>query len=239
MNIQNKPLRICLLFILLTVTGCGVPSKQSKAEGIYNSGLREAYAVYDQTMSIKRTPLLFTSGRVVDNGTDYVQELMVSTVDDVTSNYLIHSEYLICLSVYLIRCAARNAAYNYAPSSFGKELFHRLDLRSFPSSIGDLTDGEKWTLKTLALKWMPFDIRQYVVYSDNDEWFLNLEVVANVDINGDGTSDWIVWLTDEAKHGSYGAYHTIVIYSPSQQGPLLACNANKALKCIQHKRGVY
>ncbi len=82
MNIQNNLLRICLLFILLTVTGCGVLSKQSKTEGIYDYRLREAYAIYDQTMSMKRTPLLFTSGRVVDNGTDYVQELMVSTVDD-------------------------------------------------------------------------------------------------------------------------------------------------------------
>ncbi len=233
MNIQNNLLRIWFLFMLIMSMGCSSLSKQSKTEGIYNSELREAYAVYDQTMSMKRTPLRFISGRVVDNGMDYVQELMVSTVDDVVDNYIIHSEYLICLSVYLIRCAAKNVAYNYTPSSFGKELFHRLDLRSFPSSLGPRVDREKRTLKALALKGMPFDISQYVVCSDSDEWFLNFEVVANVDINDDGTGDWLIWLTDEAKHGTYRAYWAIVIYSPSPIGSLLACDTYKALKLLR------
>ena len=233
MNIQNKPLRIWLLFILITSMGCSSLSKQSKVEGIYNPDLCEACAVYDQTMSMKRTPLRFTSGRVVDNGTDYMQECMISAVDDVTDNYIIHSEYLICLSAYLIRHANKNAKRSYAPSSFGKELFHRLDLQSTPSSMMEQTNSKKWTLSAFALEGMPFDISKYVVCSDSDEWFLRFEVVANVDINGDGTSDWIIWLTDEAIHGTYRVYWAIVIYSPSRSGPLLACDAYKALKLLR------
>jgi len=43
-------------------------------------------------------------------------------------------------------------------------------------------------------------------------------------VDADGQADWIVWMTDEARTGTYRDYETVVVFDPDKAGPLRAVN---------------
>lgn len=102
----------------------------------------------------------------------------------------------------------------------GQFIAKHLDLRSFPSSMFQLTDDTKFTLLSL----FPNEIettRSSVTYK-SDDWVLSLDLVAILDVNHNGLPDWIIWLADESKKGNYRSYSTLVSFDVSETTPTMS-----------------
>lgn len=209
-----------IILLVFLMTGCVNPFWQDAEEEIFNRQLLDAYQAYEQTMSGKRNPLHFESGQVVDNCADYLQQSKISTITEGVNNRIVSQEYIICASVSLIKAANRHAGLRYQPDSYGKALFKRLDLRTFPSSIRQMADDKHFVLSSLDS--IPSKADKYSVVSDTDDWFFKIEVVADTDLDGDGKRDWLLWLIDEAKNGNYRGYSVLTINTVSEAGFLAA-----------------
>jgi len=60
------------------------------------------------------------------------------------------------------------------------------------------------------------------VEKDTEDWHFKLVVLADADLDQNGEPDWIMFLSDEAKKGSYRGYSTIIIYNAKPDGLLTA-----------------
>jgi hypothetical protein len=76
--------------------------------------------------------------------------------------------------------------------------------------------------KTSTMDAIPSTADDYAAMSDTPDWFYKIEAVANLDLDANGTCDWLLWLIDEAKTGNYRGYEALVIYSPPATGFLTA-----------------
>lgn len=179
---------------------------------IFDAKLRDASVNYEQTMKKERTPVSFESGKTVASCSEYLLHKKGTSLSEGVNNMMIAGEYVICDSVELIKSAKVNGAAKYDGKSameYGKTLYNKLDLRSFPSSMGPSLEDDSFIPATL--KYRDFKISKYGIKSDTEEWFISFEVVADMDFDGDSKREWLVWLIDEAKEGNYRAYSAIVI----------------------------
>lgn len=89
-------------------------------------------------------------------------------------------------------------------------LASKLDLRTFPSSLGPRLNDKSYTLKSIAGNNL-FIKNNNVIYK-TEGWDYRLEVIAVFDVNDNQKDDWIIWFADESKAGNYRSYQTLVIY---------------------------
>ena len=68
-NSLFKGIKLLLLFAVLILIGF-----QNVFAAIFDEDVRDAFHNYAKTMSVKRTPLLFTSGKKVHNCIGYLKE---------------------------------------------------------------------------------------------------------------------------------------------------------------------
>ncbi len=179
---------------------------------VINSELLSALQNLKAILSAGRTPLAFDNGASAKNCLEYSDLLSRSEPVESNRNFEIWSEYRLCDSIRIIAgkpFLARKAA---ASGEQGKTLYEQLDLRSFPSSLRNRTDASKRTLSAL----LPGDARSEssAVQVETPQQFFRLEVVGIIDHGKDQTPEWIVWVTDQLKTGSYRGYSTIVVYPP-------------------------
>lgn len=187
---------------------------------IFNAELAKALESYESTMAAKRTELRFESGQVVSNCSEYLKLRGAQPIAEEVNNKIVSQEYLICDSLRLVRAAHNNATAGCAPQAYGEELRNRLDLRSFPSSLRPAADDRNFVLS--ALNAIPSKADRYAVVSDTEDWFYKIETVASLDLDADGTCDWLLWLIDEARTGNYRGYEVLTVYSPAATGSLIA-----------------
>ena len=140
-------------------------------------------------------------------------------IEDVT-NQQVKSEYLICDVLGSVANDMRMEPI--APGKgFGEALASRLDLRSFPSSLGPRVDDEHYTLNHLIdarqLKTEPWGLTV-----SSPSWSYVLRVVLVGDIDRSGAVDWVIWLTDEALDGNYRGYDTLLVRDVAIDGLLQA-----------------
>jgi hypothetical protein len=165
-----------------------------------------------------RTPLAL-SGGPVSSCESYATLHSSGVVEDV-ANQLVKSEYLIC--DVLGRVGKDSELGPLVPAaSYAEALASRLDLRSFPSSLGPRLEDDRFTLERLfgaeALQRGP---RGVAVSTTDLSYVLKAVVVGDLDQSG--ADDWLVWLTDEVLAGNYRSYQTLLIKDVGSQGLLLA-----------------
>ena len=186
---------------------------------ILAESILDAYRDFDESFSMKRSPLLFVGGEVADSCESYFDRMLKYTISEAIGNMQVKSEYLLCDALKII-WESPDVPTNVSTSSVGLRLLSSLDLRTFPNSLSRLVDENSYTLKSL----FPKNIQSNgpVAIVDTDDWIITLEVVAVVQVNNNSVFDWIVQFSDESKSGNYRSYETLIIYDPERADILQA-----------------
>lgn len=209
-----------LALAALLAAGCahGHKSQGRASDGpeLVSEPLRAALARPAEAMTAARTRLTLQSGVVVSTCDAYLRARRAGAeVSESTDARLASSEYLVCDALDAVRCADHGAGGGHA--AFGDELAARLDLREIPSSLGPRLDERVHTLAALGEPLRKSATEVGVLSAD---WTFALRLAAVADVDGDGKSDWVVWMTDEARTSTYRNYATLVILAPDNPGPL-------------------
>jgi hypothetical protein len=186
---------------------------------IFDRELAGAFHDYDQVMVRPRTPISFESGRTAGNCTEYLAERTRGEISAAVSNRIVKSEYCVCDVLDLLRRAQPARAARRPPSLYAQEIVERLDLRSFLSSLRPrMEDDEHPVMRTLEILSPRTD--RFTVISDTEDWYYSFEVVARADFMNDGSEDWLVLFTDQAKEGNYRDYSVLVVKDVARPGLL-------------------
>lgn len=202
---------------------CGASFAQTKMI-IYDAALAKAYKNYDRSVSEKRQEIDFESGAKASNCLEYGREKATSTVKEDIANQLYQSEYLVCDALQILKAADQSGQYSFKRKSrmnYGKEIFNRLDLNGFPSSLAQNLSGQNKTFAQEQSRLRP-KVNRLSVVSDTKTWNFAVQVVAETDANRDGKKDLIVYVVDESKEGNLRSYSTLVIYDADGKGDLKA-----------------
>ncbi len=210
---------IALIALVFIISGCGKYSVNNTADAyIYNKSLIVDYQNLDISLKKKRIGIMFTSGKNINNCTDYLTEIKKSDISDGINNTIHHSEYLTCETLDLLM--SHNTITSTQKIPYGDLLSSSLDLSSFPSSINQESQVYGKTLQKLDPK--NLKISNYTVTRETDDWIYTIEVIAASDLNNDGTNDLILWLYDQAKNGNYHTYTTLIVPIYNNEELLLA-----------------
>lgn len=209
-----------LAIMVVLAAGCGHGERRGRRVSdepqIISEDVRAAVAHPDDAMTRTRSPLGLDNGTTVRNCTDYLAAQRAGAeIAEFTEARLVASEYVVCDVMDALRCAARGA--QGPMRKVGQELADRLDLRQIRTSLGPRLDDRAHTLATLGDALQTTDIRASLTLAD---WTFVLSLAAVADVDGDGRSDWIVSLADEARTGSYRDYGVLVVLDPERPGPL-------------------
>lgn len=203
---------IAFVSLALLITACSHFTAADPKDGmIFNRDLSAAYQHRDKTLSKTRTELLFDGGSTANNCSKYLALSHGHKPDESVLNQMVKSEYLVCDALNLLPVAMNLTYQDASHSDYGKQLAAKLDLRSFPSSLRQMSDADKHTLNSL----FPGQVnaKENIAILGTDEWTFRLEVVVSALLDDNKQADWIVWLSDEAKTGNYRAYTTLIIYN--------------------------
>ncbi|KGJ94003.1 hypothetical protein [Colwellia psychrerythraea] len=202
------------LLSLCVLSGCSNISSQNNHH-IVNDVLESSYQDIDNSLSKRRSNLLFNNDEVANNCNSYFLLNSKYDVDESVYNQQVKSEYLICdaLEILLNSSSVTNSIIN--DSSFGEKLASKLDLRTFPSSLHRAGTEKAHTLKSI----FPEQFKSFdnVVEVETEDWAFTIEAVAMAKINDNSLPDWIVWVLDESKSGNYRGYSTLIIYDPEER----------------------
>jgi Bacterial toxin homologue of phage lysozyme, C-term len=190
---------------------------------IYDEKLAAAYKNYDASIAQKRQKLEFESGAGVSNCTEYWRESEKSEIKEEVANMLYSSEYMTCDALKILKKSAGSdkvSSESKSKTNYGQEIYSRLDLKSFPSSLGPRLD-DKATFENQKEEMLP-KIKPLAVVSNIKDWNFAVSVIAETDVNNNQKTDLIVWIVDEAKEGNYRSYSTYIIYDVENQGLLKA-----------------
>jgi hypothetical protein len=64
--------------------------------------------------------------------------------------------------------------------------------------------------------------RGFSLVSDREDWFYAFTVVVRADFTGDGREDWLVYVDDRSREGSYRAHGVLVLADALAPGPIRA-----------------
>ena len=207
------------VFLACAVTACASTGNARDEALILNAELRDAHANYSATLAAPRAPLTMDSGATVSSCDEYLAQGSRAGIASVAENSTASLEYVICDSVAALH-GALPALLDDGARAPGSALADRLDLRSFRSSRHQRTTDEAYTLR--AVTDHPLDTDTYTATLDSTDWYFKLEVVAVADIDGSGQADWLVWMVDQSREGSYLSVVPLVVHDPSVDGLLTA-----------------
>ncbi len=113
------------------------------------------------------------------------------------------------------------AANDYRPADYANELRNRLDIRSFPSLLGE-EDSNMAELHTNK-KWTCLNRDRYDLSAESNSLAYSYHLFATLDWNNNGSRDWLVLLTqtprsNENLHISYW----LLVSDPQPNGLLSA-----------------
>ncbi len=210
---------------LIAVFGisCQTTFTQTKTV-IYDAQLAKAFKDFDKSAAEQKKEITFASGEKAANCNEYWKAKEKSPVKEDVADMLYKSEYLVCDALAVLKNSAKSNEVSVEEKSqndYGREIYNRLDLSSFPSSMAQKTGDDKNTFKQQESK-MPSKVENLSVVSDTKDWNFVVEVVAETDANADGKKDLIVYVIDESKEGNLKSYSTFVIYDVDTKGELKA-----------------
>lgn len=209
--------------ILAVATIAFLTACQTKADApvlvtIYKDDVVSGIKRYRETYNKKRVAIEFESGLVAETCDTYNRLMKATALKEGVNNQIAKSDYLICDVLAIV--GNKKHGEGAKGNVYGPLLAGRLDLRSFPSSLFQVLDEKKYafihfdssTVKTESTS---------VTYETPD-WHYKLEVVAVLDVDNNGTLDWVMWLADEAKVGNYRNYQTLIAYDVAMEGTIRA-----------------
>ncbi len=176
---------------------------------VSSSDLFAALQDIRQALSTNRSRISFENGQSANNCLEYLNLLSTSAPAETVRNSEVRSEYLVCDSVGIISSEPFIAREKNLSGNITRALFENMDLRTFPSSLRNRADDQRYTLKTLLPGAGKFQGSKLEV--ETPDHFFKLEVVGIVHRGTGATRDWLVWVTDEVKGGNYKSYRTIVV----------------------------
>lgn len=213
-----KP-HIMILGTAALVCGC-ITNNAREDIGILNASVAAAFANFDEAMTVRRTPIRFENDTVASTCETYLAAQREAALEETVHNQIVSQEYLICDTLEVLADTVEPRVKRPSAPSYGEELLNRLDLTSFPSSLGPAAEQcpllADWASPARAR------VDETSVVLEQDDWYFELEVVAKGDVDQDGHEDWLVWLTDEALNGTYRDYALLVIYRVSGEDRLEA-----------------
>lgn len=184
----------------------------SASNVILNQDLAAAQSQLEASLVEERGPLSFGDRREAANCKSYYELSSKYKMDEGVQNQLVKSEYLVCDALKILSGALKPDAGLQHVGDAGKELLRKLDLRSFPSSLRPKSTQDAHTLFTLYPQQASASTNTAQI--ETDDFSFTLEVVAAARINDNDEADWVVWLYDESKSGSYRGYGTLVVFDP-------------------------
>jgi hypothetical protein len=205
-----------LIFLALTLSSC-TPERGPSTEHVLHELVDVGLSDVSATMVVTRPPVAFESGRQAKSCKEYLELRKQLLVMASAENYLAAKHYAICGTVEVINRSSRKRLSVDASLPLGETLAKRVDIRSFRSSVYQLTDDEHRTLADIlpSLK-----VDQYAVRQDCDDCMFELRVVARVDHDDDGNEDWIIWLTENAANGVHDTRQAFIAYDITRAGLL-------------------
>jgi hypothetical protein len=208
---------LVVAFLLGQPTLSSGANTSGKHAMILDQELQKKYESFEKTLAEERNALAFLDGEEVRNCVDYLRAKKTSRLAEGVNNMNISQEYLICDLLDVVRRSKPIAGYR--PTSYGEELYRRLDLRTFRSTLRQRLNDE---ITLSQIKSGRVTVGKDSVDLEFDDWRINFKVVASLDINGEQKTDWIVWLADESKLGNYKAYSTLIIRNIDKKNLLKA-----------------
>jgi hypothetical protein len=198
---------------------------------ILDPALRAAY-VQPTTWDKPRSPLRFQSGSVATTCADYARLRCAGGVGEDTKDRLAASEYVVCDQLALLRMGR---ASQRGPQDRGQMLARSLDLRTFPSALRPRVTDQAFRLRDFPDLALTTTEREVVAHSPDFNHGFSVDAV--LDVDGDGTEDWLLSHFDEAVTGNYRAYDTLVVLAARQGADLRAVEAGDLL-CKRASSGV-
>jgi hypothetical protein len=196
------------------LTACA--STNSSSSVFVAANILPSVAHREKEWTRQRTTLALSAGRASDCAA-YTRLRPSGVVED-GANQRIKSEYLIC---DVLDRLERAPTVKILPiNNYGAVLATRLDLRSFRSSLGPMVDERHYTLSRLFKGQVRIQNQGAVVETPDMLFSLTIVLVGDVDHNG--SSDWLVWLSDEVLAGTYRRYETLLIKDVAAEGFLQA-----------------
>ncbi|MVT30276.1 hypothetical protein GO496_25880 [Acidovorax citrulli] len=179
-----------------------------------------------QPFRAARTPLAFDNGESARNCREYAELLPKSRPVESERNFEIRGEYLLCDALHLVAGKPFAAEKAGVAARRARTLHDRLDVRTFPSSLRNRADAKRHTVKTV----LPgaSHAQGAVVAVETPDQRFRLEVVATVAPGKGRKPEWIVWVSDESKTGTYRGYSTLVVQPPrNKSGAYTAADASR------------
>ncbi|WP_133510493.1 hypothetical protein [Candidatus Thiosymbion oneisti] len=208
-------------FLFLWMIDLSANVQPHKIGYVFNQDLLHMQRNYGESLDLQRSELQFASGSSATNCLEYYRLSSEQEIDESIHNQLVKSEYLVCDALKILAEAAVVHEGSATGRGIGEKLSSKLDLRSFPSSLFRISDEEKHTLSALYPK-NNLVSDDTATLLETKDWIFRLEVVAIVPLNDNKIPDWVIWVSDEAKQGSYRSYSTLIIYDPATQESLVA-----------------
>lgn len=214
-----KHMHLIIGLCFISLVSC-TNKKSPDAPAILNKALLQSYENLDESLKKERKPLYFNGDHISSNCQTYFDMAAKYEIDETIHNQMIKSEYLTCDALKILSSSSGVPAKEISVFNMGEEIISKLDIRSFPSSLFQVADENSNTLKAL----FPENVSatNNMAELDTDELSFTLEVVAAAKINNNPQPDWIIWLMDESKSGTYRSYQTLIIFDPENQDRLKA-----------------
>lgn len=202
----------------LALAACAT-TNHDPAVTVLNPALGSSMAGYAAAMAAPRAPMSYASGATVASCREYLAVPDRRDIAPLPDNSVASLDYVTCDSLAVLRDALP-VAYGALPGDIGEALANRLDLRSFRSSRHQQTTDQAYTLQAIASA--PLKIRRHTAELDTPDWYFKLEVVAVADIDHSGQPDWLIWVVDQSRKGTYLAVQPLLVRDPGMDAELVA-----------------
>ena len=170
----------------------------------------------DAFLSVPRHPVYFDSGDVAHNCEDYLSLIKAHHLKETSDNYLAKTEYLSCEVHGLIQKSNKLVSNKLALPDL-TPLATKLDLRSIPSSFGPQLNESNYTLSTLTQQAVQYKNNQ--LFINTPQQYFEFRLKAVLDLNSNTVPDWVIWMVDESKQGTYKAYATLIVMDAQPDAP--------------------
>jgi len=196
---------------IFVLSGC-LSNNSNNGNDVLNDTLESSFQNIENSLSKRRTSLLFSNGDSADSCASYFLLSSKYNINESIYNQQVKSEYLMCDALQILAQSSGIKNSRLDKINFGDQLASNLDLRTFPSSLRRALTDTSHTLKSIFPE--QFKSLNNTLEVDTEDWRFSVEVVALAKINDNSFPDWIVWFSDESKSGNYRGYSTLIIYDP-------------------------
>ena len=220
---MNKLNSILLAVMALTILAFQAKSDERSQLGgfIFSDYLQDAYKNYDAFLLKKRGEVEFESGAKPANCAEYLEALKTSEVRYGQYHRTMSCQFSGCVPAEIIKKGQPHAGYS--PKSYSEELKNRFDFQSFRNSFRKRMEIDH-KIRTMADLKSPFVkvVNPYMLVFEDADWYEQIELEADADLNGNGKPDWLISVVEKAIGGTLFDCSVLIVYDVEPTGLLTA-----------------